>query len=957
MTYKENSNTFLNYSEIPCPIIDYNAYLLPENSGIAIGYYSPRAFTPPGEMTGKTIVYDKGSSSLRGLISKGAYLYYADTYGMHRKLISGGDEETLFDSTEYYDGYETNMDDMSFSLVNDGRHIKVIMIRNYDYDNGDYRLNIVIREFGTNRNTSMGDLPFYTEDETGEYVYYFCVPTSNNRLVLSGYTSIYHESPALDEYIFNIWIYDIVTGELLYENHNTIVQGWYFFQYPICPPVIIGNNVYIEYHFGASEENYDYDRMEDIPNSTPVVFNVNTENLSVNVARPTIDYDGYNRYLSTLYQAAYDESINSLVFIYERFNYTEIYGDDAHYGIMLMDLSDLTVTFPWEVRYAYHYPAEPGDEEPTDEPRNLLVAPNNTIYLIKEDGSVVLAKAPTTTIITIPVNNYYNWSGIVGMDWRSDYAQPMKICNIVDNSGIIWMCYRGDIRGYNIAGGDPIIVEIDIPEPSSGPDYMAMFEPFQLVYLLEGRLYIMNRDYYTGYTVWVIDQSEYVLPTYDACKLRNSGDNRDGSIGYGIQQQTIWDTSVFYRRYYSLIYNKSNINTNWVCNPTAFAYNDNFVYYQHLTDVSFSSPRNLGENGIICIREMTTSGTNKNLITVGEFGKGNTSRGICMAYLEPRKVLVGVKTPTTTNPIYLLDFQYGDWQYNTDQSPEECVLYATVNDMWSMLVLRKSDGDLWIYVNSYRRDISGNTVGYSVSFQNYTENSSWNTIEYEMDVSGEENTYEPYTPCFIGDNYLVWAHSYQGGKVRAYSLNLNTNTLQTSASLSGSVDIDAMHIYSAAPDNYNHFAVFTTAANGWIKYYPLINSIELITEPADVMALSTNDNAYILQSSTGKIYRVYGLKLEGTLPLDSDAIWNNISNLIDERPDPAIWWLDWETKNLKRIAFDGTVTQVFTWSATNYSPYTITNQSNCILAGNTVIATIAVQATSGSYGWDHYMIW
>lgn len=481
MTYKENSNVFLNYSKIPCPYLIVDSSIdLPTDIRSCISYYVPRIFTSPGNITSSEEI--STDSTIHTIIYKDEYLYWSNSEGVSRiSLHLGGNIQRIFE--EYFDDYvDNNMYDYSISLIEDGRIQQVMAL--YECSKApwefttDWFKELQIRSFDNNEIKTIAVLPEYDNEEDWNdiYTYFFIITPNNKRVAVSGYR--YEWVPDANSlFHFFVRIYDIETAEqLLFYEAEPIEEG-YWFQYPICPPVIIGNKVYFEYHFNCDEESADGNWY---PNNTPVILEADTENLTVRVARPTIYNNGYTRYIAKLYQCAYDSSLNKLVFLYERFNWHEYLGDNAHYGIMYMNLNDFSVTVGWESEY---------NSDPYinshDYPISLLVGPNNTVYMVKEDGRVYRVNDLNTVITTLPMDYYPNgWQ----KNQSAEEAQQNKICNIVDENGYIWITSGCSLRAYSVSGSPTINTGIRVPYT------ITYSNSYQGIYLTNGKLFIKNKS-------------------------------------------------------------------------------------------------------------------------------------------------------------------------------------------------------------------------------------------------------------------------------------------------------------------------------------------------------------------------------------------------------------------------------------------------------------------------------
>jgi hypothetical protein len=420
------------------------------------GYFVPWTDNiPPAAPTGISLI--TSANALRGLIARGDYIYYSgitetltnSARGVHRWNVQTDEHKQVFNGADGYELYNWDHAEASFAVLDDDN----ILARTYS-DEGYHReatfrkANLATDEVTTVAAVSM---PEPGGDTWSSPVYYHWL-VHNRRLIISGIVQSDDAANGLN-WTFHFWVYDIDTGTEVSHYTSDPMEHTESLQYPWSPPVVVDGKVYITYDFGFDQSYPGIDE-------TAYIWEIDTTTGAVRVARP--HQIGQNVYL---FQGTYDPASGKICYI----TYTA--GDSDYYSVMALDPDTLDYTFLYE------------DSPPGSGTSPLFLVRSQTqAYLIRYDGGVYSLTnfaAPLTTI-PMPASVLYQ-----------ETPQPNKICNVVDDAGNLWISKDGNLYAYPVAGGAATEYVLEIPDPVAGA---GLFYPQQLIYLTDGKLFIMNRN-------------------------------------------------------------------------------------------------------------------------------------------------------------------------------------------------------------------------------------------------------------------------------------------------------------------------------------------------------------------------------------------------------------------------------------------------------------------------------
>lgn len=471
--------------------------LHPNNNNSIVGYYSPKVFTPPYAVASGIDIMFTNSRRMFGVASRDGYLYWSfsqnsATYqaGLYRLAVASGimpPSGLIFpdiDVEEYteYLAYGT------YILLNNARVLTSTFYWPSDgVDPDDYTTRFKIQDFD-NPETDfiVAELPTYNSSWADIYYYHYTV-VGSNLLVIFSWEYDYDDEDV--PFIFSIYIYNINTGSEVYkyQTDSLYIDGLY--QYPTCPPIVVNSKVYFTACFNNFRTLAETEADQGAGwNDTAIIIEVDTAAYSCRILRPRYN-DTVEHGIALILQGAYDSGLEKLVF--NVVTYSEEETAIIYTTFMFVDLNTLEETFS---EYYSINTSEVCIGILVDS-FNLayIVIYNNTTYTLTLYYAGNIDASPLFST-GLNISNYF----------YEDFAQPPKICNIIDEDGRFWYSHNGNLYGiYILDTGDMITIEGGIPEP-----YNYSYE-YQVVYLVGGVLYAYNNSIYDSkYTLYRVGTEE-----------------------------------------------------------------------------------------------------------------------------------------------------------------------------------------------------------------------------------------------------------------------------------------------------------------------------------------------------------------------------------------------------------------------------------------------------------------
>jgi hypothetical protein len=302
------------------------------------------------------------------------------------------------------------------------------------------------------------ELPWDDSDITGEYWYRQWTPIIVGDRLLRYQDGFVASSPYNGCYQYHI--VDINTGEQLFHDKGYFGDPQTGNQFPVNPPVVVNEKVYILTH--TYYQGYE-------------VGGVITE-IDICTGTHRLMRLHYNGFSADPFCGHYNPSDGNIYFIFVTRE-----GDPWQYqasGLAKLNLPGFT----WDIIYV--------DEELYDTCH--LLRSHNNIYVLKGDGAVVAIDDLDTVLTYIPDGAPED---IVSGTWVAlnvdpgppGFTQLSKICPTITDDNRIWVLHNGYLKGRSLTGEATIQYDAStIPTPS--------INTLQQIFLSDGHIFVKNNE-------------------------------------------------------------------------------------------------------------------------------------------------------------------------------------------------------------------------------------------------------------------------------------------------------------------------------------------------------------------------------------------------------------------------------------------------------------------------------
>ena len=386
--------------------------IMSRNSNCHNNFILSQVLTAPASPTGATLVYSN-ATYLYGVLSRGDYIYFFGlSEGVHRYNTVTYEDEWMssgIGTDTYYSKAFTVLDNDTVVVITSGadgyKHFE--------------KQNLVTQE----RTTIVSNFGY------GQICWHWRIV--DNKLVFM----LINDNPGGGKRSHDVYVYDVDGGGQLYSNIGSVEGADAFLQYQVCQSVVVGTDVFFEYHTGLS----DYNGYEE----TVHIIRVSLSSYGVTVYRP--EYNGNDIYVFHMTYNPYDSKIYFIGY--------------AYYPSQIRLVGRLT---PSGGAVEWVYTTSGLFSNFAQWPRALTPSASN-VYMVKCNGEVYNVLNTTVVLATIA-------SITTSSPYPPDFPQPIDLGNIVDNNNYIWYIENDDVKAKDLDDGS-LVVNLDTNLPAYSGTY------------------------------------------------------------------------------------------------------------------------------------------------------------------------------------------------------------------------------------------------------------------------------------------------------------------------------------------------------------------------------------------------------------------------------------------------------------------------------------------------------